>query len=504
MIEDANLVPRGTRLEVDVCVVGAGTAGIPLALSLTGKGLTVLMLEAEHVPGGATRHWNGRCVPLDPLDFEARPHVPHSGWPISYEGLLPYYARANAWLEAGAFAYDARQVLPAGPMIASVDGEALRLHGLERYSCPTDFGRRYRKRMQVATDLRVLTGARCTALRMDAAGATVRTLDVATGGGNRFAVRASVVVLAAGALQTPRLLLCSAEVAHPSAARALDAVGRYAHAPLAGTVGSLTVKGDPARVRHGFEQAADGAYCRRRIAIDPARQEALGLMNAVARLVPADDSGDPAPTSALAWWQAVGRHAHGLARAPWHAPSLLADGWRHTLSPRRLPAVAPRRPSQRFAVELQVEQQPLPSSRITLAEGSDGLGMRRLRVDWRQCLADFESARRSLREMGDELARCRIGRLEFDPATLREDLLRRPPARLVGTTRMGRDLRTSVVDPDGKLHTVTNLYVAGAAVFPTCGQADPALTEVALAVRLADRLVQRLQPRRAPTEEIYA
>lgn len=504
MIKDANFVPRGTRLAADVCVVGAGTAGIPLALSLSGKGLTVLLLEAEHVPGGATRHWNGRCVPLDPLDFQARPQVPNSGWPISYEGLLPYYARANAWLEAGAFAYDARQVLPAGPMVASVDGEVLRLHGLERYSCPTDFGRRYRKRMQVATDLRVLTGARCTALRLDATGGTIRGLDVATRAGNRFGVRARAVVLAAGALQTARLLLCSRDLAPPGASFALDAIGRYAHAPLSGTVGSFTVAGDPARMRHGFEQAADGAYCRRRLTIDAQQQDALGLMNAAARLVPADGAGDAAPASALAWWQAIGRHAHGLARAPWQAPSLLADGWRHAVAPRRLPEVAPRVPARRLAVELQVEQQPLPSSRVLLAEEGDTLGMRRLRVDWRQCLADVESARRSLRLMSDELARCRVGRLEFEPGTLREALLHRPPARLVGTARMGRDLRTSVVDPDGKLHTVGNLYVAGAPVFPTCGQADPALTEVALALRLADRLVQRLQPRRAPAEELYA
>ena len=46
MIENANAVPRGTTVQADVCIVGAGAAGIPLALSLSGKGMSVLLLEA--------------------------------------------------------------------------------------------------------------------------------------------------------------------------------------------------------------------------------------------------------------------------------------------------------------------------------------------------------------------------------------------------------------------------------------------------------------------------
>ena len=158
-------------MHADVCVVGAGAAGIPLALSLTGKGLKVLLLEAGersqdsraqahyqgevadermHSPlhryrlrglGGSTSLWGGRCMPYDPIDFEERAWVPHSGWPISYEGLLPYYARANAWAEAGRFSYDARHALPgAPPLFAGFDSSIVRTDGLERFSCPTDFG----------------------------------------------------------------------------------------------------------------------------------------------------------------------------------------------------------------------------------------------------------------------------------------------------------------------------------------------------------------------------
>ncbi len=60
----------------------------------------------------------------------------------------------------------------------------------------------------------------------------------------------------------------------------------------------------------------------------------------------------------------------------------------------------------------------------------------------------------------------------------------------MGTTRMGHDPSTSVVDRDGRVHGMANLYVAGSSVFPAAGYANPTLTIVALALRLADHLAE--------------
>ena len=105
----ADEVPRGTVLRADVCVVGAGPAGIALALALSGRGLSVLLLEAgrrpqdplaqalyegelanpQHSPphryrmrglGGSSTRWGGRCMPFDPIDFERRDWVAAPGW----------------------------------------------------------------------------------------------------------------------------------------------------------------------------------------------------------------------------------------------------------------------------------------------------------------------------------------------------------------------------------------------------------------------------------------
>jgi choline dehydrogenase-like flavoprotein len=561
VIESANRVPRNSILTADVCVVGAGAAGIPLALSLSGRGLTVLLLEAGertqdaraqahyegevadermHSPvhryrlrglGGSTSLWGGRCMPYDPIDFEERAWVPHSGWPISWEGLLPYYAQANQWAEAGRFAYDARTALPsAPPMFAGFDSDIVRTHGLERFSCPTDFGKRYRKRLEVAPDVRVLSGAHCTAIRLDAAGGGVRALDVATLGGNRFEVKARAVVLAGGGLETARLMLHSSDVAPQGVGNEHDVVGRYYQCHIAGNVGALTLHGHVNNVRHGYEVAPDGVYCRRRMQIDPVQQRRHGLLNAVARLHfpkitdPAHRSGvlsglvlaknlisyeygkrlrDTQPMGSEVWAQ----HLLNVVRDPLDTTAFLAH-WvrRRTLAQRKFPSVILRNRTNRFSLEVQGEQQPLASSRVLLAEQADALGMRKLRVDWRYCLADVESVARTLDLIAAEVARTGVGRLDYNPDRLEEDLMRYGAygGHHIGTTRMGTNPKTSVVDADCKVHSVDNLYVAGSAVFPTSSQANPTLTIVALSLRLADRLAQRLQPRRAAAQELFA
>ncbi len=198
MISSANSIPQGACLQADVCVVGGGPAGIALTLALSDKGFSVLMLESGflkadektqslyegeivdkqlHSPpdkyrqrrlGGSTAIWGGRCMPFDPIDFEKRDHVPHSGWPLSYEDLLPYYPEANALAEAGRFSYNAEEALgpTVAPMIRGFNSTRVRTGGLERFSCPTHFGTRYAKRLQLAPGVEVLLGANCTGVRL--------------------------------------------------------------------------------------------------------------------------------------------------------------------------------------------------------------------------------------------------------------------------------------------------------------------------------------------------
>ena len=132
MHTDTSALENGAVLEGDLCIVGAGAAGISMALEWIDSPLKVLLLEGGgfefepamqdlyrgeivgqpyfplqaarlHYFGGTTGHWAGFCSTYDAIDFETRAWVPHSGWPIRREELDPFYARAHHLLDLGPY-----------------------------------------------------------------------------------------------------------------------------------------------------------------------------------------------------------------------------------------------------------------------------------------------------------------------------------------------------------------------------------------------------------------
>lgn len=551
MMAHARDVPDGSVLQADICIVGAGAAGISLALALEGTGLDVLLMEsgeltsdsksqelyagevaneALHSPpihyrvrqfGGSTTLWGGRCVPLDPQDFEPRQAVPLSGWPISAQDVYQYYPAATALCEAGEADYYGKTALPPGtrPLFTHTPGPRIDTEGLERFSCPTDFGRRYAQRLQSAA--RVMLGANCLSIHLQPDGNQVASLKMGSLAGNCFHVRARAYVLAVGGLETPRLLLASRDVHTSGVGNAYDVVGRYYMSHLAGSVGLLEAAGGPADVRHGYEVSEDGTYCRRRISLTPQAQRDLGVANMVARLhfpTVADPSHGNSVLSGIflsrpflgyeykrrvANPEDTGvvnhlRHMRNILRYPHDAVAFLTH-WtlKRKLAQRKFPSVILRNRSNRFSLEINAEQIPQAESRVTLSSTTDALGLPRVHVDWRYAKQDIESVARSLRAISEDFHHTGSGRFTFDPSQLEHDLTCYGAygGHHIGTARMGLDPRTSVVNSDARVHGVANLYLAGSAVFPTSGQANPTLTLVALALRLAGHLANQLTGR---------
>jgi choline dehydrogenase-like flavoprotein len=146
-----------------------------------------------------------------------------------------------------------------------------------------------------------------------------------------------------------------------------------------------------------------------------------------------------------------------------------------------------------FSLENMSEQVPNPDSRITLSSDKDKLGMNLVRLDWRLSPIDIESAIRTQQILDQEFQRAGLGRLYI---RLKDET---PPMRIsggwhhMGTTRMHIDPEKGVVDPNSRVHGMSNLFVAGPSVFPTGGYANPSLTIVALAVRLADHIKKLME-----------
>ena len=546
MILDAREISDGDVLSADLCIVGAGAAGISMALELADSAIDVLVLESGglkperatqqlyagtvaderlHSPpdkyrqrrfGGTTTIWGGRCMPFDAIDFEQRDFVPHSGWPIDRSTLLPFYPKANRLCEAGDFSYTAGEAFERSlrPMIDGFESQHFTTDTLERFSCPTNFADRYGARLRAAANIRVLLHANVTHIQLEGSGAKVGSLSVATLEGKRFRAIGKEFVLATGGLEVARLLLASRDVQTSGVGNSRDVVGRFYMCHLAGTVGALRLSRPLGAVSHGYDISDEGVYCRRRIALTPETQRRERIGNFIARLHHPRIT-DPAHHNALLSLllfakfmipYEYGKRLHGdehTSLGDWlrHARNVVADPfyaaahmW-HLLRDRRLaerkfPSIIIRPKVNLFSLDFHAEQQPNAASRITLMNESDALGMPKLRVDWRYTPGDVDTVARAIAILARDVERSGVGTLAYDPAEIEFEMTRYGAygGHHIGTARMGLDPKSSVVDANCRVHGVSNLSISSSAGFPTSSQANPTLTVVALALRLADRL----------------
>ncbi|MDP6704470.1 MAG: GMC family oxidoreductase N-terminal domain-containing protein, partial [archaeon] len=246
MFTDANDIAKGSVIEADVCIIGAGAAGITVARSLKDTPLRVVMLESGGVEkskqvqklndiettdlpvgephrarqfGGTTTLWVGRWKPHDAIDFEERSWIENSGWPISLAELEPYYEKASSLLSApeyDSFSDDSvdiqNQKIIAGEKIKT---------SVFRWLAKKDFnwGKKYKEEFGLAENIQVLLKANVTKLQVDQE--NVASITIQTTERNMFSVKAKEFVLAAGGLENPRLLLLS-DIGNQH-----DQVGRY-------------------------------------------------------------------------------------------------------------------------------------------------------------------------------------------------------------------------------------------------------------------------------------
>ncbi|WP_431957589.1 GMC oxidoreductase [Nocardia lijiangensis] len=530
-IEDLPAV-GDAELTADVCVVGSGPAGLTIAAELANSALRVLVLESggresadatnalddydnvgarraqtdriagDRILGGNSHTWSGRCALLDELDFRDRPWVPGSGWPIGPADLEPFLTRAAChigighgsgftddgfWELAGrtrpADALDPRRFRPYFWQISRDPGDP--------FDCKR-FGAHVES--LAAPNVLVVVNATVTHLDTDPDGTHVRTLQVAGADLRPRTVRARAVVLATGGIGNPRLLLASRRVRPEGLGNRNDLVGRYLMDHRCGAVGALEPAAAEAithrfgkyvvKTPHGRHTFLHG------VALAPEVQAAEGLLNCALWLqeVPAAD--DP--------WDSVkqllrGRGDRHDAKVALANSGLLLAGARRRLVQRTgLPHKL-----DRIELRCMVEQAPNRDSRVTLTDRADRLGMPAARVNWRVHAQEDATVRRAA-----ALAIAEFARLGFAAPSLFAwagpdsalPLELTDWAHPTGTTRMSADPREGVVDTDCLVHGMDNLFVAGSSVFPTTGHANPTLTIVALAVRLADHLRAKVAP----------
>ncbi|MEM9746375.1 MAG: GMC family oxidoreductase [Actinomycetota bacterium] len=523
-IRSARTVDDAGVIRTDVAIVGSGAAGITLARCLDGTGVDTLVLEAggekrdldaeadsfhlTHLGaparnqiedrgrwfGGSMNLWFGRIALPDAIDFADRAWVPHSGWPLEPESLTDWMTVAADILEVAHFDKFDLSTWPSNDTASTFsDASDLDLRAFFWAGAP-DMAAAARATIDESSSVVLLTDATAQELVVDTSD-RVSSIRVVGPGGRRFTVEAAEFVLAAGGFENPRLLLASRGRSDAGLGNQHDNVGRYyLDHPRGEGSARVDIRELTPSQRAVFDlldEKADGPFgpTQLRVVFPEHVQRSEELLNhSLHGYLLSDAHYSPGYLSFQRLRERVVRRdlanpadaARDLARMARHVPELveLATG---------------RTTPTRFVVVDQMEQEPDRDSRVTVDHRDvDRFGLPRVSVDWRI----GESTRRSQRRLHElfEGALKSVG-----ISTFSSDVLDHPgdePEMLdmkhpTGTTRMSASPRDGVVDADGRVHGVGNLFVVGSSTFPTAGHFNPTLLIVALTARLADHLRQR-------------
>jgi choline dehydrogenase-like flavoprotein len=464
----------------------------------------------QRMVGGSTWAWRGNCPRFLPPDFKLKKNYGKGvDWPLTYNDLEPYYARAEVELGVSgnraewdtpdltprstdfpmpgiAPSYGDELVRTALATIPPIDGKPVTVvtnpqarNSVEYQGrpacqgnsscvpiCPSGAkydGSVHVKRARDVLDIEMRPGCVATKLLPTPGGGpgptTVVFKDWTTTDRAEQKVTGTHVVLALGAIETAKLWLLS-ELPNDS-----DQVGRnlmdHLTEEVVGLFGQPVFPFRGPQTTLSIETFRDGTY----------RDQTGGF-----RMTVGNDG-----------WGRTESPGVTLEEAMWDKPNqklkLFGQPLRDSIE---------HRVTRMLRFSYSTEQLPEPENRVTLSKEKDALDVPRPQIAYR--ISDYS---KSSLAYGHSVAR-RIWQHLQDTAGATDVKPQQPllkykgSGHLMGTMRMGAEKSTSVVDADGRSHAHSNVWVVGASVFPTGGTANPTLTVAALTLRTAEKLAATL------------
>ncbi|MBS1509718.1 MAG: GMC family oxidoreductase [Bacteroidetes bacterium] len=516
---DARHIDNQSIIEGDICIVGAGAAGISIALEWMNTPYKVILLEGGgfeyddqvqelyngkltgqpyfpmkasrlHYFGGSTGHWGGMCSTFDAIDFEKRDWVHNSGWPITLKDIEPFHARVNPILDLGPNEWDVKYWLKKRPTLKALPlDEKVIWSKMWQYSPPTRFGTKYKDTIVNATNIHLYTYANVVDIVAAENIASIKEVTVKNYTGKEHTVRARYFVMACCSIQNARVLLASNKQAPKGLGNDNDLVGRYFMEHPHVESGELWLPNsdtlDLYRMGKGVTESAE-------LAVAAEKQRELKIMNGTISLTPLEFTKNR--ISNIKMWSADDPRKSLDSFQKYNSLDKRSFFERHFM---------PSKLYKAYGLLTRMEQMPNPESRVVLSDEKDALGVPRANLNWERSPIDKSTVTTIIKTFAEEIGRSGVGRVRI-PDFMLDKNTQDIPTELVsggwhqmGTTRMSDDPKTGVVDINCKIHGISNLFVAGASCFTTGGAVNPTYTCVAFSLRLSDHL--KVQIKNPPT-----
>lgn len=459
--------------EFDVCIVGAGPAGITVALKLGEAGLKVGLLEAGGMTfeqrsqdiyevesigrdlyanstrlrflGGTSNHWSGRCRPFVHWDFERKTVGDLPGWPISFDEMQRYLPEAMKILDLPAQGFESEN----GPLKGGYfEADIFAL------SPPTRFAEKYLEQLRDSSNIVLALNCNLTEIKLDQNDEHAVGIEVAGYDNQRHAVKSKYYIMAMGAIENSRILLNSSSLASIDAVRDMAGVGFMEHLNVG--LGEF--------ILNEYSEKKSWQYYTTEKIIE---EKSVGRGNVAFGIL-----------------QEITSYGK-TAKIKTFLKGLVCDlGVKDKvqyLSSLHCPGEG--------VIGTLLEQFPKRDmNRITLSDEIDYFGLKRAKLNWQLGSDDLHTIRTIAIEIAKAFADSGLGFVKLRDYIHRDDvpLPVSPHAHHMGGTRMALDASGGVVDGNCKVFGLDNLFIVGSSVFATGGGGNPTMPLVQLALRLAD------------------
>jgi choline dehydrogenase-like flavoprotein len=517
---NANDISFPSKIKTTVCIIGAGAAGITLARNLKNVD-DVLLIESGDfnidgntqalykgkntgLPyfdllscrlryfGGTTNHWGGYCRANDPIDYEGRDSIGLPKWPVNERTLAPYINVAAKELGLNYDSFDTKTMFDDKNISQSqlIENSTDDLYTKTfQLSNKLRFSEIYRDELGAQKNLKVCLNLNVVHIQLSAKDGVkkVNSILCKTLSGKLITIEAKEYILATHAIENAKILLNSNDIEKEGIGNKYDHVGRY-------FMDHIKIEASKLIPSKNFPNIYDRNVLKdlnlnANISFTDDYLRKNNLLQYYCRFMPVYTEDDVVESLKGLESRLGEPFSNELFEDIQKVVNDFSGAGIHLLSHFGVASPTPRY----FHLDHRIEQAPNPNSRVVIANEKDALGVPRANLQWELNEHDYRTFEVGQSKIVSELSAFGAGRFvveEITPKLVDERVAGH--YHHIGTTRMSESPSDGVVDANGKVHSVTNLYVAGSSVFPTAGYSGPTMMIVALSLRLAEHITKKI------------